>query len=112
MSKPRDEQNQPNPSCSLNYFFKLLSGEWTIHILWTLSRNGSTRFGELRRQLDGISSKVLTDRLRMLEAEGIVQRESKPTIPPEVSYELTDRGHKLDHTLVAIEHTAKHWTSS
>ena len=110
MSNQCDNQEISKPGCKLHYFFKLLSGEWTIHILWTLSRNGSTRFGELRRQLDGISSKVLTDRLRMLEAEGLIKRESKPTIPPEVSYQLTGRGHQLDHTLLAIEQTAEGWS--
>lgn len=49
---------------------RLLSGEWTTHILWVLSINGPTRHGALKRLIDGISSKVLTDRLRMPEAEG------------------------------------------
>jgi len=95
--------------CPLDQVFRLLSGEWTTHILWVLSNNGPTRHGELRRLVDGISSKVLTDRLRMLEAEGIVFRDYEPTVPPKVTYGLTEQGTELDQALRAIEDVAKHW---
>jgi DNA-binding HxlR family transcriptional regulator len=51
-----------------------ISGQWTMYILWILDTNGTMRFGELRRKVDGISPKVLTQRLRMLEEIGIVYR--------------------------------------
>lgn len=89
--------------CPLDKVLRLLSGEWTTHILWVLSNNGPTRHGELRRLVEGISSKVLTDRLRMLEAEGIVFRNYEPTVPPKVTYGLTDRGTTLDGALRAME---------
>ncbi|QBF31013.1 helix-turn-helix domain-containing protein [Thalassococcus sp. S3] len=93
--------------CPLDKVLRLLAGDWTSHILWVLSRNGPTRHGELRRLVEGISSKVLTDRLRMLETEGIVFREYEPTIPPKVTYGLTERGQKLDTALKSIEGVAR-----
>ena len=96
--------------CSLDRVLRLLSGEWTTHILWVLSNNGPTRHGELRRLVEGISSKVLTDRLRMLEKENIIFRDYEPTIPPKVTYGLTDLGLELDQTLRAIENIAKRWS--
>ncbi len=96
--------------CPLDRVLRLLSGEWTTHILWVLSKNGPTRHGELRRLVEGISSKVLTDRLRMFEEENIVFRDYEPTVPPKVTYGLTDLGLELDQTLRAIEHIAKRWS--
>ncbi len=96
--------------CALDRVLRLLSGEWTTHILWVLSKNGPTRHGELRRLVEGISSKVLTDRLRMLEAEGILFRDYEPTVPPKVTYGLTELGLELDQTLRAIENIAKRWS--
>ena len=95
--------------CPLDRVLRLLSGEWTTHILWVLSTNGPTRHGELRRLVDGISSKVLTDRLRMLEDKNIVYRDYEPTIPPKVTYGLTESGLELDQALRAIQDVAARW---
>ena len=96
--------------CPLDQVLRLLSGEWTVHILWLLSTRGPTRHGELRRRIGGISSKVMTDRLRLLEAEGIVYRHHEPTVPPKVTYGLTERGRTLDQALRAMERVAEEWT--
>lgn len=110
------ESKEPPPTgaviakgCPLDRTLRLLSGEWTTHILWALSRNGPTRHGELRRRIEGISSKVLTDRLRMLEAAGLVHRSYEPTVPPKVTYELTQSGAKLDTALLSLEELATEW---
>jgi DNA-binding HxlR family transcriptional regulator len=95
--------------CPLDKVLRMLSGEWTTHILWVLSNNGPTRHGELRRLVEGISSKVLTERLRMLAADGIVFRDYEPTVPPKVTYGLTKHGRDLDRTLRAIQRTADRW---
>lgn len=74
---------------------QIISGPWTTYILWKLANNKKIRFGELKRIVPGISSRVLTERLRKLQSAGLVTRTYKPTIPPEVSYELSDRGLEL-----------------
>ncbi len=70
---------------------------------------GPNRFGALKRQLQGVSSKVLTDRLRVLEEAEIIYREYKPTIPPEVTYGLTARGEDLIVVLDQLAAIAHKW---
>ncbi len=77
--------------CPIGTLLNLLSGPWTFYLLWILRNNGPTRFGVLKRQIEGISSKVLTERLRMLEEAEVVYRTYEPTIPPQVTYGLTER---------------------
>jgi DNA-binding HxlR family transcriptional regulator len=86
-----------------------LTRPWTLHILWTLSTNGPTRFGALRRSVEGISSRVLTERLRVLEEKGFLYREYKPTIPPEVTYGLTKRVKDIQKVLSELGRLAQKW---
>jgi DNA-binding HxlR family transcriptional regulator len=89
-------------SCSMENLLNRLSGTWTTYILWFLHKDGGLRFGELRRKIGGISAKVLTERLRMLESMGIVNRHYAPTVPPQVTYSLTDRGKELTKALTPL----------
>jgi DNA-binding HxlR family transcriptional regulator len=98
--------------CSMEKLLNQLSGTWTTYILWFLHKDGSLRFGELRRSIDGISAKVLTERLRMLESLGIIYRNYKPTIPPQVTYGLTQRGKELTQALKPLYQLAVHWYES
>ncbi|WP_371310516.1 winged helix-turn-helix transcriptional regulator [Hyphomonas sp.] len=93
----------------MDSLLKLLMGPWTTYILWVLKNDGPLRFGELKSRMAGISSKVLTDRLRMLEGAGLVHREYTPSIPPAVSYELTPRGHELKDVLQGLNALALRW---
>ena len=79
----------------------LLADKWTIPIVHTLAR-GARRPGELRRELEGISQKMLTQTLRALEKRGIVERKVQPVIPPRVDYSLTPLGRSLDKPLAAL----------
>ena len=58
--------------CPVDFVLKQISGPWTTHILWLLRTHGILRFGELRRLLPDISPKMLTDRLKRLEADGAI----------------------------------------
>jgi len=102
------ECKDPTP-CPVSILMAVLSGPWTMYILWILSTRGATRFGELRRQVEGISTKVLTERLRMLEQEGILYRHYEPTVPPQVTYGLTDRGLELVIILDQLNTLAERW---
>ncbi|MEL7316397.1 MAG: helix-turn-helix domain-containing protein [Cyanobacteria bacterium J06559_3] len=95
--------------CPLETLLKQLSGPWTLYILWILDTNGTLRFGELRRKVDGISTKVLTDRLRMLESIGMINRDHKPTIPPQVAYSLSDQGKELSVALTNLYDLSVRW---
>lgn len=100
-----DKQN----SCPVGILMSLLSGPWTLYIIWVLCAQGPLRFGALQRRIDGISTKVLTERLRMLEAEGILYRDYKPSIPPEVTYGLTVRGQELMDIIDQLDGLARRW---
>src|SRR5215469_696471 len=88
---------------------QLLTRPWTMHILWVLSASGPTRFGALRRQIDGISSRLLTERLRDLEEKGFVDRHYEPSIPPAVTYSLTRRMQEIREALGKLDELAHKW---
>lgn len=96
-------------ACPMDSLLQLMTGPWTTYILWLLSSEGTLRFGELKAKMQGISSKVLTERLRMLEEAGLVHRDYKPTIPPSVSYSLTPRGSELKDVLDGLNGLALRW---
>jgi DNA-binding HxlR family transcriptional regulator len=98
----------PGP-CAIHGLMEVLARPWTMHILWTLSTSGPTRFGALRRQVEGISSRVLTQRLRELEEKGIVFREYEPTIPPAVTYGITKRMTEIGQILGQLNRLAESW---
>ncbi|MCT0210304.1 MAG: transcriptional regulator [Cyanobium sp.] len=95
--------------CPLETILKKLSGRWTLYILWLLDSNGSQRFGELRRKVEGISTKVLTERLRLLESLDLVHRQHETTIPPQVTYTLTECGKEFSGTLDHLYELAVRW---
>lgn len=78
-----------------------VAGKWTILIVGALSA-GPRRFSDLKREIDGISQKMLTATLRDLEKDGFVTRTVTPTIPPRVDYELTEMGRELREPLRLI----------
>lgn len=74
--------------------FQLIGDKWTIPVVMLLS-GGSRRFSELRREMPGISQRMLTLSLRSLERNGLINRTVTPTVPQRVDYELTALGHSF-----------------
>ena len=98
----RPSRVEPPPErCPLTECMALLGGAWTPNIVWYL-RAGPRRFNELRGDVAGVSAKVLSQRLRRLQADGIVERHVMPTSPPTVEYELTELGRELLPAVDAI----------
>lgn len=91
---PRRKTRVAAPSCPLLTCMRVLGGAWTPNVVWYL-RDAPRRFSELKADLQGVSAKTLTVRLRKLERDGVVEREVKPTSPPTVEYRLTPLGRKL-----------------
>jgi len=79
----------------------LLADKWTIPVLHALGR-GTKRTGELRRELVGVSQKMLTQTLRTLEAHGLVSRTVHPVVPPHVDYALTEMGVSINQPLTVL----------
>ena len=101
---PVDNAHEP-----LAKLLAVLSSPWTMLLLHRLHMEGPKRFGELRRRLGSISTKTLTDRLRMLEAEGWVHRHYEPTVPPQVTYTLAKRVLELDPVMIELDRIAERW---
>ena len=108
MSPTRLSSKLPTP-CAIGGLLELLTRPWTLHILWVLSHNGPLRFGVLRRQIEGISARVLTERLRTLESAGFVFRHYEQTIPPAVTYGITDRMTDIEKVLAQLESLSQKW---
>lgn len=103
-------RSSPSPSpCAIGGLLELLTRPWTMHILWALSTNGPMRFGVLRKNVAGISARVLTERLRTLEEKGFVFRHYAPTIPPAVTYGITERMKDIEKVLQQLEGLARKW---
>ena len=97
------------PQCPMDSILRLLMGPWTTYIIWVLSDQGPQRFGALKRAVPGISTRMLTERLRMLQGAGVIWREQKQTIPPAVTYGLPSRGNDLRGVLDTLGHIAERW---
>ncbi len=89
--------------CGADRLLRKLWGQWKTHVIYVLGEQQACRFGLLRRTITGISPKVLTQRLRELEADGLVWREQENTIPPKVTYGLTETGLAVHAVLKGIE---------
>ncbi|MFJ9241683.1 winged helix-turn-helix transcriptional regulator [Streptomyces sp. NPDC101776] len=81
--------------------FSDVANKWAFLIIEAL-REGTLRFSELRNRIEGISHKMLTQNLRMLERNGLVERDVHPTVPPRVEYTLTESGQGLRATVDAM----------
>lgn len=84
--------------CPVEYTASIISNKWKIIILRDLL-TGTKRYNELTRLVVGISAKVLTQNLRDLEKDGIVERTVYPEVPPKVEYKLTNKGWELKEIL-------------
>lgn len=78
--------------CPAPVIFTMIGGKWKLSILKVLIFHGTRRFGELRRDVDGISQTMLTSQLRALETDGLVARKVFAEIPPRVEYSATEDG--------------------
>ena len=101
---PSDNAHEP-----LAKLLKILASPWTLLLLHRLHIEGPKRFGELKRRLGNISTKTLTERLRLLEDEGWLNRHYEPTVPPQVTYSITKKVLELDGVMVELDRIAEMW---
>ncbi|MFD7644337.1 winged helix-turn-helix transcriptional regulator [Kitasatospora sp. NPDC059795] len=85
----------PELACPTSAVVDIVFSRWTTPILWTLHTEGRQRFVELERRIGTITAKVLTQRLRQLERDGMVVRTYHPEVPPRVEYEISELGRGL-----------------
>ncbi|MER7839647.1 helix-turn-helix domain-containing protein [Streptomyces sp. NPDC096040] len=90
-----DALSDPELACPVSPVVDIVFSRWTTPILWSLHTFGRQRFVQLERRIKGITPKVLTQRLRQLERDGLVVRTYHPEVPPRVEYEISDLGSTL-----------------
>ncbi|HVV09379.1 helix-turn-helix domain-containing protein [Amycolatopsis sp.] len=92
----------PEQACPIAPVVDVVFSRWTTPILWTLNEFGRQRFVELERRITTITPKVLTQRLRRLERDGLVTRTYYPEVPPRVEYEISPLGRSLAPLFAAL----------
>ncbi|WP_256760408.1 helix-turn-helix domain-containing protein [Cohnella sp. WQ 127256] len=92
--------------CSYSHVLEIVSNKWSALVIYALEE-GTIRYGEIKRRIEGISQKMLTQTLRQLERDGLVNRKVTPAVPPVVEYTLTPLG----ETLIPCMKMLKEWAS-
>ena len=78
--------------CPIEYTLSLVGGKWKLLILYHLMNDNVKRYGELKKAIDGITHKMLSQQLKELEADGLIIRKEYHQIPPKVEYSLSGKG--------------------
>ena len=99
------------PDCPIDRAVSVLDGKWTLQLLRELL-GGTRRFGELRNALPGVSPKTLTERLRAMEHQGIVDRVVFAEVPPRVEYTLSPLGNTLRPVIDSLREWGERWAPS
>ena len=93
--KTNEIRNALYPNCPIRNMLSRVGDKWSMLILFTLENHPTIRFKELQRNIPDISQKMLTATLKALEADGLINREVFPEVPPRVEYALTEKGKSL-----------------
>lgn len=93
--------NVLSSQCPTRRVLDLIADKWTTLVIYLLA-GGTKRYGELQREIQGISQKMLTQTLRQLEEDGLVKRTVFPEVPPRTEYELTPLGRTLQEPLSSL----------
>jgi DNA-binding HxlR family transcriptional regulator len=105
MAKMSSPPSVLEPQCPSRLVLDRIADKWTALVIQILAR-GTMRYAELQRAIGGISQKMLTQTLRSLERDGLVQRKVHPVVPPKVEYSLT----RLGRTLIEPLHALCRWS--
>ena len=89
-------------ACPVETALAVVGGKWKVPILWSLLERDVLGFADLRREVEGISEKVLGEELRELEADGMILRRVLPAVPPRVEYRLSPMGRSFEAPLDAL----------
>lgn len=98
-----NEKNFGHPfGCSVEATLSVIGGRWKPIIIFKLMENEILRFGELKREIEGITQRMLTNQLRELEEDKVIARKVYAEVPPRVEYSLTEYGHTLKPIMFAM----------
>ncbi len=103
MTKARHSRFDCNPGCPVEATISLIDGKWKCVILFHLQEQGTVRFNELRRRLPGITQRMLTNQLRELETDRLIERKIYAQVPPKVEYTVSALGSTLKPVLASLK---------
>lgn len=112
---PKDRLNKVscnNYRCEIEVTLEILSGKWKALIIWNLHIHSVIRFNEFRRLIPEITQKMLTQQLKDLEENGLVNRTIYPVVPPMVEYSLTEVGERLIPILEEMDKWGKNFVDN
>ncbi len=101
MVRTSPEPDVFNANCPTQRALETIADKWSVIVIYALSK-GTRRYSELQRLIGGVSQKMLTQTLRKLERDGLVERHVYPVVPPKVEYSLTPLGETLTELLKAV----------
>lgn len=102
MAKVRHSRLDCAPGCSVEAAIALIDGKWKAIILFHLQA-GTLRFNEIRRKIENVTPRMLTNQLRELEEDGLILRRVYAQVPPKVEYSLSDLGRSMEPILMALK---------
>jgi DNA-binding HxlR family transcriptional regulator len=96
---PNKTKRQKDFNCSIGFAITVIGSKWRAIILWHILKTQPIRYGQLKKSIPNISHKVLSQELKNLEMDSLIERIAYATIPPKVEYLPTDRGKSLENIL-------------
>ncbi|MBE6069567.1 MAG: winged helix-turn-helix transcriptional regulator [Clostridium lundense] len=99
---PNQKKRQKDFKCSLGFAMTVIGSKWRAIILWHILKDHPIRYGQLKKSIPNISHKVLSQELKNLEMDSLIERIAYATIPPKVEYIPTDRGKSLENILADL----------
>ncbi|KAK3584113.1 hypothetical protein CHS0354_035189 [Potamilus streckersoni] len=102
MSEKKDKNYNGPYGCSVSATLSVIGGRWKPIIIFKLLQNRYLRFGELKREIQGVTERMLTQQLRELEDDKVVARKVYAQVPPRVEYALTEYGKTLAPVMIAM----------
>ena len=103
----KEEKKSTIEICPIRNVIARFGNKWALLVIYILNENGSIRFNQLARQIPDISTKVLSNTLHILEADGLVKRTVFPKVPIRVEYELTETGRNLVPIIISLTEWAQ-----
>ncbi|EJN03150.1 helix-turn-helix domain-containing protein [Phyllobacterium sp. YR531] len=102
MARIRHPKPNASPGCRVERVLDLIDGKWKGVILYQLM-TGTLRFNEIRRKMNNVTQRMLTNQLRELEADGLIVRKVYAQVPPKVEYSLSERGRSLEPVINSLK---------
>jgi DNA-binding HxlR family transcriptional regulator len=99
---PNQNKRQKDFKCSIGFAMTVIGSKWRAIILWHILKTYPIRYGELKKSVPNISHKVLSQELKNMEMDGLIERIAYASIPPKVEYLPTTRGKSLENILIEI----------